>query len=231
MSRAARIAAVAAAALVLATPAGGIPAPSQFVKRVDNPWFPLTPGSVYVYRGVEEGRPARSVVKVTHRTKTIQGVVCVVVEDRVYLGGKLAERTTDWYAQDRKGNVWYFGEATAELDGRGNVISTAGSWEAGVGGAVAGMFMRAEPKVGQEERLESLRGEAEDRFRVISLEGKADTPYVAARDALVTQEWTRLEPDVLELKVYVRGIGLVAAGSADDDETRMELVSFTPGRR
>jgi hypothetical protein len=231
MTRAVRIVAVAAGALVLATPAVGAPAPSQFLKRVDNPWFPLTPGSVYVYRGIEEGRPARSVVKVTHRTKTIQGVVCVVVEDRVYLGGKLAERTTDWYAQDRKGNVWYFGEATAELDGKGRVVSTAGSWEAGVDGAVAGMFMRAEPKVGQEERLESLRGEAEDRFRVISLEGKADTPYVDAREALVTEEWTRLEPDVLELKVYVRGIGLVAAGSANDDETRMELVSFMPGRR
>jgi hypothetical protein len=231
MSRASRIAAVAVVALVLATPAGGIPAPSQFVQRVDNPWFPLTPGSVYVYRGAMDGKSARSVVKVTYRTKTILGVVCVGVENRLYLGGRPAERTTGWYAQDRKGNVWFFGETTAELDGQGSVISTAGSWEAGVNRAVAGVFMRASPKVGQTERPVYLRGEVQDRSRVVSLHGKADTPYVAARDALVTEEWTPLEPDLLELKVYVRGIGLVAAGSADDDETRIELVSFTPGRR
>ena len=143
MNATARIAIVVAAALALAASAGGgVPAPSQFVARVDNPWFPLAPGSVYVYRGVKDGKAARDVVTVTHRTKRIQGVPCVVVEDRLFLGGRLAERTTDWYAQDRAGNVWYFGESTAELDKRGRVTSTEGSWQAGRDGAVAGSTCR-----------------------------------------------------------------------------------------
>ena len=228
MNRALRL---AAALLALAVPvARSAPDPARFTTRIDNPWFPLTPGSVYVYRGIEEGRSAREVVKVTHRTKLIQGVRCVVVDDRVYLDGRLAERTTDWYAQDRKGNVWYFGEETVELDGSGTVTTTEGSWEAGIDRAIVGLFMPAEPTLGQTARLEYLRGVAEDQFRVISLDGRAETPFVSSREALVTEEWTRLEPDVSELKVYVRGIGLVAAGARDDDRERMSLVSFVPGR-
>ena len=69
----------------------------------------------------------------------------VVVRDMLYLRGRLEERTTDWYSQDAKGNVWYFGEKTAELDKNGKVKSTAGSWTAGVAGARAGIFMFAHP--------------------------------------------------------------------------------------
>ena len=111
--------------------------PATFVARVDNPWFPLVPGTVYVYRGVKDGEAARDVVTVSHRTKTIASMPCAVVEDRLYLSGRLEERTTDWYSQDRAGNVWYFGEATAELDAMGKVKNTSGSWEAGVDGKSA----------------------------------------------------------------------------------------------
>src|SRR3954447_21131825 len=99
-----------------------------FTARVDNPWFPLRPGTTYVYRGVKDGEPVRDIVTVTHRIRKIRDAPCVVVSDRLYARGRLAERTTDWYSQDARGNVWYFGESTAELDANHHVTSTEGSW-------------------------------------------------------------------------------------------------------
>src|SRR4051812_49555807 len=93
----------------------GHPAGAHFVNAVDNPWFPLKPGTTLVYRGVKDGKPSRDIVTVSSRTRTIQGVPCTVVTDLLYESGKLEERTTDWYAQDSAGAVWYFGERTAEL--------------------------------------------------------------------------------------------------------------------
>src|SRR4029450_4318004 len=103
------------------------PDPRNFVSRVDNPWFPLVPGTTFVFRGVKDGKFAHDVFTVTGATKTIQGVRCTAVRDRLYLAGRLEERTTDWYAQDRRGNVWYFGEATAELERAGHGTGAAGS--------------------------------------------------------------------------------------------------------
>src|SRR5438477_3633440 len=154
--------------VILAVPLTA-PQPSDFTARVDNPWFPLKPGTVYVYRGVKDGRVSRDVVTVTRRTKRIQGVPCIVVEDRLYLSGQLGERTTDWYTQDRQGNVWYFGETTAELDRNGHVKNTEGSWRTGVNGAQPGIYMPAHPRVGQSGRQEYYKGQAEDHFRVLSL--------------------------------------------------------------
>ncbi len=193
------------------TPAGGGPRidPANFAGRVDNPWFPLRPGTTYVYRGVKDGKPSRDVLRVTGRTKVIEGVKCAVVRDDLYLAGALAERTTDWYAQDRQGNVWYFGETTAELDRRGRVTSTEGSWQAGVDGARPGIVMPARPRVGQSFRQEYYKGHAEDHFRIVSLSASVKTPYVSSSRALLTKEWTPLEPGAIDRKYYVRGIGTV----------------------
>ena len=109
----------------------------DFTAHVDNQWFPLVLGTRYLYIGVKDRRPSRDVVTVTHQTKTIAGAPCVVVQDRLYLDGRLAERTTDWYSQDARGNVWYFGENTAELDAHGHVTNTEGTWTAGVKGATS----------------------------------------------------------------------------------------------
>ena len=127
---------IAAALGVAAGAAGGNP--QGFAAKVDNPWFPLKPGTRYEYVGIKDGRPSRDVVVVTHQVRTIQGAPCVAVSDRLYVDGKLHERTTDWYTQDRHGNVWYFGEDTAELDKNGNVTSTEGTWLAGRDGAKPG---------------------------------------------------------------------------------------------
>ncbi|MFL5981137.1 MAG: hypothetical protein ACJ74R_05460 [Gaiellaceae bacterium] len=188
---------------------GGSTHESAFVSGVNNPWFPLEPGTTFVYTGRKDGERGRDVVTVTARTKQIRGVECIAVEDRLYAGGQLAERTTDWYAQDARGNVWYFGEATAELDKAGRVTSREGSWLAGIDGARAGIFMPAHPKPGTSFRQEYYKGQAEDHFQVLSVAANVITPYTASPRALLTKEWTPLEPDTLDHKLYVRGIGLV----------------------
>jgi hypothetical protein len=212
---------VGAAAAQLSADAAG---PRSEVARVDNAWFPLVPGTTFVYRGAKDGRPSKDVVTVTGRTKTIQGVRCTVVRDDLYERGRLAERTTDWYAQDASGTVRYYGEATAELDRNGRVTSTEGSWQAGVDGATAGVFMPARPAVGQSFRQEYLRGSAEDHFRVLSLGASVTVPFTSSKHALLTEEWTPLEPGVVDHKLYIRGLGLVKEETVKGGSERAVLV-------
>jgi hypothetical protein len=199
--------------------------PRLFVQRVDNRWFPLKPGTVLVYRGVKDGEPARDIVRVTGKTKLVDGVRCTVVDDRLYLGGRLAERTADWFAQDRRGNVWYFGESTAELDESGDVKSTEGSWQAGANGARAGIVRPVHPRTGQSFRQEYYKDHAEDHFRVLSLSATVHVPYLASKHALLTKEWTPLEPNVIDHKLYVRGIGLVEEKTIKGGDEHLSLVA------
>jgi len=200
-----------------------------FSADVTNPWFPLRPGSVYRYRGVKDGEPSREVMTVTHRTKVIDGAPTVVVSDLLYIRGKLEERTKDYYTQDRRGNVWYFGEKTAELDANGNVKNTSGSWMAGVHGAKPGIFMFAYPRVGQSARQEYLKGEAEDHFQVVAKGVVATVPFKTFRRAMLTKEWTPLEPGVIDHKYYARGIGTVLEQTVKGGNERNELVFFRQG--
>ncbi len=138
--------------------------PTAFVREIDNPYLPLTPGLTLIYEGVSDGERERVEVTVTSETKQVMGVTATVVRDRAFAGGELVEDTFDWFAQDRQGNVWYFGEETAEYKG-GEVVTRAGSWEAGVDGARPGIVMLAEPQVGDTYRQEYYEGEAEDMAR------------------------------------------------------------------
>ena len=198
-----------------------VPPASDFSARVDNPWFPLEPARA-MSRSVRRTASPRDVMTVTHKTHTIDGAPCVVVDDRLYLRGRLAERTTDWYSQDSHGNVWYFGEDTAELDKSGRVTNTSGTWQAGVNGARPGIFMPAHPKVGQSFQQEFAKGQAEDHFKVVASLG-------AAKNALVTHEWTPLEQGTLDSKIYVRGVGTVLELTLKGGDERFELVSMTKG--
>ena len=200
-----------------------------FTANVTNPWFPLRPGSVYRYRGIKDGEPSREVMTVTHKTKTIDGAACVVVSDLLYIRGKLEERTSDYYTQDAKGNVWYFGEQTAELDANGKVKSTSGTWTAGVDGAKPGIFMFAHPSPGRSARQEYLQGEAEDHFQVLSMTVSAAVPFKSFRGAMLTKEWTPLEPGVIDHKYYARGIGTVLEQTVKGGDERNELVDFRRG--
>jgi len=225
------VVAVAASALTVLVGGGAnaIARESGWAPRVTNPWFPLRPGTTYVYTGMRDGHPSRELFTVTRSTKVIQGVRCTAVFDRLYLRGRLFERTTDWYAQDRRGAVWYFGERTAELDANGHVTSTEGSWQSGVDGAKAGIYMSAHPRVGQSFRQELYPGHADDRFAVVSLKASVSVPYVTSHQALLTKEWTPLEPGVLDHKLYVRGIGTVKEETVKGGSERNVLVAVRHG--
>ena len=184
--------------------------PADFSPEVTNPWFPLTPGRTLVYTGTKDGQKALNLVATTSRTKKIDGVTTRVVEDRLYLSNVLEERTSDYYAQDRCGNVWYFGEDTAELDRHGNIVSTEGSFHAGVDGAQPGVFMQAHPQVDRKFRQEWYQGHAEDVFKVIDRSAPVTVPAGSFGHALRTAETNALEPAVLDNKYYVKGIGEVA---------------------
>ena len=215
-------------AAVVAAPAFGGSSHSGtdgFSAKVDNPWFPLKPGTTFVYRGVKDGKSGRDVMTATRKTTVIDGAPCVLVDDRTYLDGYLAERTTDWYSQDRAGNVWYFGENTAELDRNGKVMTREGTWRAGRDGAKAGIYMPAHPKVGQTGLQEYYKGQAEDHFKVLDLHAHVSVPFRTAGDALLTQEWTPLEPGVLDHKLYLRGVGTVEEKTVKGGDEHFSLVS------
>jgi hypothetical protein len=203
-----------------------LPPASQFVRTVDNPWFPLEPGTVLTYKGDDEGTPATDVFRVTGRTKPILGIRATVIDDRVYHRGRLAERTNDWYAQDRAGNVWYLGEKTATLKADGTVESTEGSWRAGVDGARAGIFMPAQPRVHAGGWQEYYKGHAQDRYEILGLTTKVRTPAAASNAAMLTQETTPLEPGVVDHKVYVRDVGTVTEETVKGGHERFRLVSI-----
>jgi hypothetical protein len=209
---------------------GASAAAPRLSPKVDNPYFPLAPGSRWVYRETgTDGTVQRVVVKVTRSTRRIaNGATARVVRDTVTEGGRLVEDTFDWYAQDRRGNVWYLGEDTKEYE-RGKPVSTAGSWEAGVAGARAGIAMPARPRPGLQYRQELAPGEAEDTARVLSVDERAEVPEGRYERVLLTKDWNPLAPTVLEYKLYARGVGLVMALGVSGDTGREELLSFRPG--
>jgi hypothetical protein len=179
--------------------------PSEFTTKIDNKYFPLKPGTTFVYQGNSGGNPERDVMTVTHSTKQIMGVKCVVVDDRVWAGGKLTEKTFDYYAQDKEGNVWYFGENSKAYEN--GKVSTRGSWEAGKAGAKPGIIMQSRPKLGQSYRQEYRKGSAEDMAKVLKLNGSVTVPYGSFNHSLVSKEWSPLEPSVVEHKYYAAGVG------------------------
>jgi len=199
--------------------------PDYFVDVIDNPYFPLTPGTTFVYEGEDEDETVRDEVFVTNETKTVMGVNTIVVRDRVFEDGELAEETFDWYAQDKDGNVWYFGEDSKDYED-GEVVSTAGSWEAGVDGAQPGIIMEGNPQVGDTYRQEYYAGEAEDMAEVLSLNESVTVAYGSFEDCLKTKEWTPLEPGIEENKYYASGTGIFLEMAVKGGSERLELVDI-----
>jgi hypothetical protein len=202
--------------------------PANFVDKIDNPYWPMTPGSRWVYREIDvDGTVQRVVVTVTDRTKTIEDIQATVVRDTVTEDGEVVEDTFDWYAQDRWGNVWYLGEATKEYDGA--KVSTEGSWEAGVDGALAGVIVPGDPEPGLAYRQEYYEGEAEDEAVVLAVDEKAEVPQGSYEDVLMTKDLNPLEPDLVEHKFYAEGVGPVLALTVSGAASREDLVSFVSG--
>jgi hypothetical protein len=182
--------------------------PADFVDTIDNPFLPLTPGQTLIYEADTPDGLEHIEVAVTYDTRTILGVACVVVHDTVTLDGQLIEDTFDWYAQDRDGNVWYFGEDSRTYE-NGVLVSTEGSWEAGVDSAKPGIVMEADPQVGDSYRQEYYVGVAEDTAEVVSLNESVTVPYGSFESCVETKDFTPLEPGVVEYKFYAAGVGQV----------------------
>jgi hypothetical protein len=203
--------------------------PSNFVARIDNRFFPLLPGTRFAYRGVaENGRTRqRDIMIVTHRHKRIMRVRATVVQDSVYQHGTLVERTFDYYAQDRAGNVWYMGELSRERH-HGRLVRAGDSWQGGVSGAEPGIIMPGHPRRGQRYRQEYFPGHAMDQARVLGPGGRVTEPAGTYRHTLLTEETApTLEPDVAERKWYVAGVGDVEEHTVRGDKEHIRLVRVT----
>lgn len=202
--------------------------PADFTVKVTNPYWPMAPGDRWVYEERDEkGAVTHDEVTVLDRTEKINGIEALVVHDLATQDGVTVEDTTDWYAQDSVGNIWYLGEDTTEFQ-NGQPDSTEGSWKYGVDGAQAGIAVPAEPKAGVQYRQEYLKGEAEDHAIVLSTDEQAQTPTGTYTGALLTRDTSPLEPELVELKWYARGVGPVLTLTPSGEQTREQLVQ-APG--
>ena len=195
--------------------------PAAFTTTIDNPFLPLVPGTLMTYEGEDE----RVEFMVTPTTREVMDVTVLVVIDKSYEEDALVEDTEDWFAQDDAGNVWYFGEDTAECED-GKAVSRDGAWTAGVDGAQPGVVMLADPEIGDVYRQEYLAGEAEDQAEVIATEPSLVTPAGTFDDILVTLDTTPLEPDQVEHKRYAADTGQVETRMADGSDV-VALASIT----
>jgi hypothetical protein len=209
--------------------------PADFTTEIDNPYWPMEPGTRWTYREIdEEGKELKVVVIVTTETKQIaNGITARVVRDTVTEDGELIEDTKDWYAQDAEGNIWYLGEDTAEFED-GELTTRSGSFEAGVDGALPGIIMPADPQPRMRYRQEYYEGEAEDNGEVLSTNEMAEVPFGQFEDVLLTKDTITIEPDVLEYKLYARGVGPVlvfgvSGGGGREELLEIDRVSETAG--
>lgn len=199
--------------------------PENFAAIIDNQYLPLTAGKIFIYEGNTDNGLEHVEVYITGETKEVMGINCMVVRDQVWIDGELEEDTADWFAQDQDGNIWYFGEDSKEMKD-GQVVSTAGSWEAGVDGAQPGIVMEANPKLGDAYRQEYYFNEAEDMAEVVGLGESVAIEYGKFGEVLVIKEWTPLEPGVAEHKYYVPGLGMVMEEIVEGGEGRIELIEI-----
>jgi hypothetical protein len=201
--------------------------PANFVSAIDNPFSPMTPGQVYHYRTIIGSDSTIDNLAIIAPTKKVMGVTCTIVWDRSYdVDDNLMEETFDWYAQDKQGNVWYFGEDAKEFD-NGKVVSTEGSWQAGVDDAKPGIVMPGSPVVGDTYRQEYSVGIAEDMTLILSTTESVTVPYGSYTNCVRTQDWTPLQPSIIENKWFARDIGWVAGTMMQGGDERLELVSIT----
>jgi hypothetical protein len=206
--------------------------PAEFTTQITNPYWPMTPGSRWVYREVDGSERLRVEVKVTNRTRLIaNGITARVVRDVVTHKGVPVEVTDDWYAQDSTGNIWYLGEDTAEYNKHGKVVSRAGSFEAGVDGAQPGIIMPANPVDGMTYRQEYYAGHAEDKAEVLSLDEQVEVKFghFPQGQVLMTKDINPLEPKVLEHKFYAKGVGPVLTLDVSGASGREELLRYHQG--
>jgi hypothetical protein len=200
--------------------------PAAFTATIDNPYLPLRPGTRWVYEGRSGEGLEGKVVEVTDETRVVMGVPCVVVHDTVTVDGQPFEDTFDWFAEDRDGTVWTFGEAS-RIRGDDGRFTSAGSWEAGIHGALPGIVMQGHPRPGNPYRQEYLPGQAEDMGRVISVTEALTVPNGSYVEVVVTRDWSPLDPGVAEHKHYAPGVGMIREEAVEGETSRLDLIGRT----
>ena len=193
------------------------PPAEEMATLITNPWLPITPGTTLTYEGMTGDGFVHIESYVTHDIRRILGVDCTVVVVNEYVNGELKEQTVDWFAQDSAGNVWYMGEDVRDFED-GVMVSTKGSWKAGVDGAAPGIAMPAEPIPGEFIASEYLPGVAQDQTEIIALEVPVKLADGTEHICLQTKEWSPLDPDEVEYKYYAPGTGLVKEGNVDGSD-------------
>ncbi|MEW6401982.1 MAG: hypothetical protein AB1649_09290 [Chloroflexota bacterium] len=184
---------------------------ADFVDVVDNPYYPLIPGTKWVYEAqFKDGTVERNEVEVLTDTRLVNGVTATVVHDIIFVEGEIAEETYDWYAQDKEGNVWYLGEDVDNYEG-GVLSNHAGSWEWGVDGALPGVIMWADPSAHRNEEYfqEFYAGKAEDKGQVLSVAEEVSIPFGSFQNVLRTRDFSAIDPNLNENKFYASGIGMI----------------------
>ena len=215
----------------IALPQDGDPValdPADFTGPIDNPYWPMAPGTTWIYRETDPSGANRRFVCTSRPARNILGIEAAVVHDVVKEGNQVIENTWDWYAQDACGNVWYLGENTKEYE-NGVVVSTEGSWEAGVDGAQPGVIVPADPAVGMTYRQEFFQGQAEDEAEILSVNEQAEVPSGHFDHVLLTKDFTSLDPKVLEYKLYAKGVGPVLVFGVSGGSGTEELIRVQPG--
>jgi hypothetical protein len=207
--------------------------PEDFTLEIDNPYWPMRPGSRWEFLETDtKGHRERVVTEVTNRTKmTAAGIKARVIRDAATEDGKPAEITDDWYAQDKDGNLWYFGEAVNNYE-NGKLVDHEGSWEAGVRGAQAGIAMPANPKPGQTYRQEYSKGVAEDHGSVVTVgKERVEVPFgFFNKGVLMTRDTAPIEPKVQELKFYAPNVGPILSVHTDGAGGRAQLIRYRAGK-
>jgi len=197
--------------------------PANFVHSITNPYFPLPVGRTLIYRGIRDRVTQIDTVHVTLQTRVLEGITTTAVSDVATHQGKLLEKTTDWYAQDKQGNVWYLGERTAAYSG--GHVDHSGSWLAGVHDGEPGIVMKASPQVPDAYRQEFLAGQAEDTEWIVNRGGSIKLPFKVVHNVVTSLEFTVLEPKVIDKKIYAPGLGIVKEQAVQGPQEVATLVS------
>ena len=202
--------------------------PADYSIKIDNPLFKFPVGKEMIYESKTENGKSRIEIRVRGETRRIMGIETLVYNDRVFHNGQLIEETQDYIAQDKEGNVWYFGEEVDNYED-GKLKDHQGAWIAGVDGAKPGIWMKAKPVVGESYRQEYYKGEAEDWAKIVSIDETVKVSAGTFTNCTKIYEWTPLEPDAKAHKFYCAGAGGMTLEEELLDGKRVELFKVIGG--
>jgi hypothetical protein len=200
--------------------------PEDFTNVITNEYFSLPVGKKMIYEGETADGLERTEIEIESATKEILGVETLIYRDRVYVEEVLVEDTRDYLAQDKEGNVWYFGEEVDNFED-GVLKDHEGSFIAGEDGAKPGIWMKAEQVVGDSYRQEYYPGEAEDIRDVVAVDQTVTTELATYTGCVQTYDWTPLDPDSREYKYHCPEVGALVLSEHLVDDERAELIEVT----